>query len=274
MIDRILVRLSDDLEMFLAGVSVAHNYLMQQARQVAQGQKDKDGFQLTIELGHEEQFFFVPLFPRLNIRMREANIFPRSQWECIVDLTDRDRAIRVGAPQKKHVTESLGVMCGASPGKIGEMGVLMFKVGQPSTDILIDQNIAWADELKNYVVCSYPHLRVEVKATSRKRAALMFDDVANTRMYVGHRSAATYLVAMMKKELVEMSQDGVPAWALDKNPGDNYRAFYGSDVCLESVWLACTEVLESATWNTKDLNSLVDQSVVCSPSIAEAAGVK
>jgi hypothetical protein len=245
--DRVLIRLSDDLELFLAGVAVVHNFMVQQNRQMMEGMKSHEGFRVTVELGHEEQFFFSPLFPHLDIVLRGQRKLFRQDWECIIDMLDSGRVMNLAKAQQKHITETWGILCGATPQKTADLGAMAAKFGQPTTDVLIDANLNGSDRLEDFFLRNFPTLNFTVKDFKAMRACHVFDAVADTKLLVGRRSAATYLAAMMKgKKLVEYYPPDFPLWFLDKNVGKDYRVFWGDNVLIETLWLGCCELLEDS----------------------------
>lgn len=248
--DRVLIRMPDSLELFLAATSVVHNYVVQQTRQILQGQKQAEGFRVTVELGHEEQFFFLPLFPHLNITLRGWPQLKRQNWECVLDMRTTDRAFNLAQAQQKHLTEMWGVLYGASPGKVPELGTMKAKLGQPPFDILIDEEMECAWVLRRFFESNYPDLLVRLKKVNGQRAFQIFEDIQNTRMYIGKRSAATYLTAMMGKKLVELYPNDWPLWFLSKDKNDSYRVLYGDTFTPEMVWCECTELVEEAQWTS------------------------
>ena len=245
--DRVLIRLSDDLELFLAGTAVVHNFMVQQTRQMMEGMKSNEGFRVTVELGHEEQFFFSPLFPHLDIILRGQRKLRRQDWECIIDLLDISRPLSLAQAQKKHLTETWGIMCGATPQKTADLGVMTAKLGQETMDVLIDGSLDGAEKLATLFLHNFSTLNVVVKNLKGIRACQVFDAVADAKLLIGRRSAATYLAAMMKsKKLVESYPTEFPLWFLDKNVGKDYRVFVGDNVLAETLWLGCNELLEDS----------------------------
>ena len=244
--DRILIRMPESLELFLMATGVVQNYAVQQTRQMLQGQKQAEGFRVTVELGHEEQCFFLPLLPHLNISLRGWPELRRRDWECVIDMRTTGRAFSLATAQEKHLTETWGILYGASPGKVTDLGIMKAKLGTPTIDVLIDEEIEGAQVLKGFFESNYPSLTVKIKKVNGSRAFRIFDDLRDTKMYVGNRSGATYLTAMMGKKLVELYRNDCPLWFLSKDKNDGYRVLYGDKFTPEMVWCECVEMLEWA----------------------------
>ena len=60
--DRVLIRMSDNLEWFLAGIPVVHDFVMQQTRRIQQGRKVGMDFLLLSSWGMKNSFSSHPCF--------------------------------------------------------------------------------------------------------------------------------------------------------------------------------------------------------------------
>jgi hypothetical protein len=276
--DRVLIRTSNDLELFLAAIPVIHDFVMQQTRQIQQGQKADKGLTITVELGHEEQFFFSSLFPRMDIVLRGQRRVSRSGWECVLDFRNADRALSLAMAQKKHLTETWGIICGASPPRVGELGAMAAKLNGSGNGIFIDSRLLCGSELADCLERRYPGVAVKMVNTDGWRACRIFDFLGKAGMFIGYRSAATYMVAMMqmkvKKKLLEIAKDDFPSWFLDKNACSDYCSFNSGEISLDVLTLMCSELIEGGEWITSDMNSRGDRLVDYNQSTAVPAAVR
>lgn len=255
MADRILIRLPSQLELFCAATAVVHDYVMQQARQIAQGMKTYDDLKVTVEFGHEEQFFFSPVFPRLELILRGQTKLSRTDWDCVVDMTSIDRALSLSMIPQKHLTETWGIMHGANPKRIPEMGCLGTRINETTIDVIIDENFEDGEKLRDLICSNFPSLKVVIEKVDGCRAGIIFNKIASTKMYIGKRSGATYVAAMMKrKQFVELYENDLPLWFLSKNTTEgNYKVFYGKQFTAEMVWIGVQELMEKNEWISPDM---------------------
>lgn len=153
----------------------------------------------------------------------------------------------------------MGILCGASPQRVGELGAMAAKLEKAEIDVLIDSSIPCVSELVACLSRRYPGLGISVVNMNGWRACRIFDWVAQAKMFVGYRSAATYMAAMMqvktKKKLLEVMKVDFPAWFLEKNLCSDYCSFNSGDLALDVLTLMCSELIEGGAWTIFDMNS-------------------
>ena len=245
--DRILVRMPE-LEYFLPAASAIQNYVSQIYDQIVRGAKHPD-CQVVIEIADESLLFFSPMFARTELIVWEEEVVHRNDWECVLDLRDINRVLRVATTTQKHITEGWGIMFGAAPLKLPNLGYLGVGLAEPEIDVLLDVPEG-TDKLEGWIAKNYPDLKVEWKNLSGRRPSAMFDVLARTRMYVGQRSAATYMAAMLGKGLVELYTRDFPSWFLCKPKSEGYSLVYADSFSAELVWLHMEEICQNIS-NTK-----------------------
>jgi hypothetical protein len=245
--ERILFRMPWELEYFVPAVAVVHDYVMQVRTRMRMAPEKLFGL-CTVELGAEEQFFFSPMFPFMELTLRENEAAPpRKDWECVLDLRDAKRPLALGTQCKLPITEAWGILFGANPKLLPELGYMRMWMDVPErTDILIDGSLLCADKLTNYVVRNLS-LCAGTSFVRVRRAAEQFRLLSTTKMYVGPRSGTTYLAAAMGKGLVEVCpESGFPEWFLAKPASDKYTMVRGGlDVSAETLWAVLEAVWQS-----------------------------
>lgn len=241
MFEQILIRMPNQLDLFLAGAAVVQDYWVQLYGQLRQGIR-KDLFQMTVEIGEESHFFLAPLFPRMELIYREDEVIKRGTWDCILDLRDMDSVLRIATANKKHVTDAWGIKFGASAQRMPELGGLAKLKDKGGVDVLIDEQIEDATKIQEYFALNYPEVVTEISKVAGNRVSLTFERLSRAGVYVGPRGGATYLGSTMGKAIVECYPDDLPLYFLSKNSGPRYRALYGETFPVSYVWNAVEEV--------------------------------
>src|SRR5580765_5660782 len=160
---KLFVRMPINMDYFLPAVAFVHNYVLQLRTQVGIGMKPKVE-PIVIELWREDQYFFSPLFPRMELTMGDENRkLSRSEWACVVDLRTVDRALAVAQPVGKHITDAWGIMFGASPSPLPELGyMVMYGSREKTWDILVEAELTDSFKLLKYIEMNYPEARAGV----------------------------------------------------------------------------------------------------------------
>ena len=242
MIDNILIRMPEQLDYFLAATAVVQDYVVQLYKQAAMKQRAMN-FKLTVELPHEDLLFFWPLFPTMQCILREdSKKFLRQEWSCVLDFTDVNRTIKLATIPQKHITESWGIMFGASPPIVPGLGQMIQGCTSPELDVLIDERLDMKETLCEYLHNSYSQATVQIKSVEGLRPASLFGMVADTKIFIGMRGGATYLSAAMGKPTLEMYPDDLPQFLMSKPHNENYRMFYGSHFDVGTVWAIFEEM--------------------------------
>jgi len=243
-LEKVLIRMPQVQELFFPAVAFVHDYMMQLTGQMRAGLQ-RPGT-VTLELWREDQFFFTSLFPRLLLENGDKNRnLSRSEWACVIDLRTPTRALELGATAGKHVTDAWGIMFGASPRVIAELGFMSIWIPKEKEwDILVDAELDEPVVLMEWINQNFPDAKTDFVQLSRVRYSEMFDKLGSTRMYVGRRSASTYLAAMMKIPLVEYYPDDFPRTFLSKPARPDYRVFFGDGRAI-NLWVGVQELWQT-----------------------------
>lgn len=251
-VDNILVKMPEPLDCFLAAASVVQDYCVQLYKQVAMRQRPHN-FHITVELANDGQLFFWPMFPQMECVMRgEVINLSRSHWSCVMDFTDIARVLKVAEIPKKHITESWGIMFGASPQPLPGLGPLMNYCAEPTVDVLIDERVPVKDNLVEYLGLNFPQAKVSIKGVEGIRPSSLFSMLADAKMFVGMRSGATYLACTMQKPTVELYGNDMEASLMSKPHHENYRMFYGARFDAGAVWAIFEEMFMGVTGQPPD----------------------
>ena len=238
--DNILAKMPDRLDYFLAATAVVQDYCVQLHKQVMMRQRPPN-FSFTVEIPDDSFLFLWQLFPRMDYVMRgEMESFPRGDWSCVLDFSDIDRVVRVASTPRKHITEAWGIMFGASPRMVPELGPLAFESVVPTVDILIDERVPVKDTMIEYMSLNFPHAKVVVRQMDA-RPSTVFSLLADAKFYVGVRDGASYMAATMLKPTLEFYDTDLPAWFMDK-PHINYNMLYGTVFDPSMVWAIFEEM--------------------------------
>lgn len=220
MIDRILLRLPE-WDYFFPAASFVQNYISQQYWQIAQKIKFVQP-KFVIEVWDESHLFFTSMFPRLEVTVREREEINREDWDCVVDMRDISRAFRVAWPTSKHIVDAWGAMFGANPQRLPVLGPMAITCKEPHYDFLIDEGIEGSLEIAK-VLLQEGSGDVRTFPMSAVRAYKQFRLLADAKVFVGRRSAATYLAATMGKGLIETWPVDMPLWFMSKPQSEGYR---------------------------------------------------
>lgn len=247
--EQILARMPSDLEYMLPAMSVVHDYTAQVVNQIRNGWRT-DLVVVTVEVGDESHLFLNSCFPRMEVIVREQEEYTRGEWDCILDFRDWQRPFRIAKDSKKHLTESWGIIFGASPSKIPTLGCLNSRSKLETLDILISDEFEEAEKLLTYMDNNHPEARTKIGKVASLRVGGMFDVLSSTKIYVGKRDGASYLAAAMGKGLVELYPTDVPLWWLSKGNSDTYKIIYGDRWDAETVFGELEEVWQDIS-NTR-----------------------
>lgn len=241
MIERILARMPDQLDLMLAAAAVVQDYWVQLYGQMKMGIR-RDSFQITIEIGDESHLFLTPVFPKMEVIFREQDQIKRRDWDCVLDMRDMASALRLAVATKRHVSDVWGIQFGATAKKVPELGGLMRRANQGGVDVLIDSAVEGAEELARYMDWNYPGTVTEVCKIDGRRVSLTFTGLSRTRVYVGYRGGASCLGSSMGKAIIECYPNDLPLYFLCKEAGTNYKAIYGESFPVEILWNALEQM--------------------------------
>jgi hypothetical protein len=245
-VDKILVRMPERLDYFLAATAVLQDYCVQLHKQAAMKQRPAN-FWFTVELADDGYLFFWPIFPRMNFILRgELEKIVRQDWSCVLDFTDLERVWRIGATPQKHITEAWGIMFGSSPQRVPGLGPMQPHGVEHTTDILIDQQVEMREQLRRYLVANYPEARVRISDLGDMRPSTLFQLLSTTKIFVGMRGPASYLAGTMGIQTLELYPDDIPVSWMAKPQSEEYRIFYGSKFNIEDVWAILEEMYHKA----------------------------
>lgn len=246
-LDNILVKMPDQLDYFLAAASVLQDYCVQLHKQAAMKQRPFN-FMFTVEVADDGYLFFVPMFPRMDLVVQgELPKFAREEWSCIIDFTDIERVSSMAAIPKKHITEMWGIMYGASPQPLPGLGSMLPQPSVAEVDVLIDERVPVTEQMIEYMGMNFPQAKLQVANVEGLRPSTLFGMLANTKIFLGMRSGATYLAATMMKPILELYPDDLPLWFMSKPTVGLNRAFYGSTFSASQVWALLEETYVQVT---------------------------
>lgn len=240
MIDRILMRMPEQFEYLLPAIAVAQNYISQQIFMWHQKHKATEP-RFTIEFGEESQMFLNSMFPRMEVTVRENPFLDRSDWDNVLDFRDIQRAFNVSKATGKHITEGWSAMFGASAPKLPILGPIGVTCQAPTYHFVIDAALECAEELKTAINVHNIHwgMMAKVAKFHDQRVFQQFTELADARVYIGLRSGASYLAATMMKGCIEIWNDTLPYWFMNKPQSDGYRVLLGAtpsrDIILDEV---------------------------------------
>lgn len=249
--DNIYIKMPDRMEYFLAATAVVQDYFVQLHKQVMMRQRHQN-FNFTIEIPDDEFLFFWPMFPNMDYVMRGEVPLNRADWSCLLDLSDIDLVKRIASVPKKHIVEAWGIMVGASPRLVPELGPLLFNRAIPTVDVLMDERVPVKDTMLEYMRLNFPHARVVVKSVVGMRPSTLFSLLSDTKFYVGVRDGATYLSSAMRKPTLEFYGSDLPASLLGKPHSDTYKMFYGTTFDPGMVWAIFEEMYCQAAGEPED----------------------
>ena len=165
--DKVLMRMPDDLEFFLPATSVAQNYISQQYFQWHSKTKQQEPY-FTIEIGEDSLLYLNSMFPRMEFIMREQELVDRFAYDCVIDFRDIKRVMNVAKPTQKHITEAWSAMFGASAPKLPVLGPIVATCQNPKYDFLIDASLPFAEELHHDITVKYIEWYLTAKVVEMK----------------------------------------------------------------------------------------------------------
>lgn len=240
MSDRILVRTSSDLRYFLAAAALIQDFANQIFQQSATGLRRFD-VEYTIEIADDGFLFFNTLFPKLAefIHAREQY---RSDWDCVLDFRDLAEYMTMGMRTQKPMLETVGIAVGANPAEYPSMIFLSARLGHPSVDVLIDEDLDGCGQLLEFFTINHPEANVR-KRKLNLRPANLFSALANAKIFIGRESGVAYLAASMGLSVIEVSSGQWPAWWLGRSSRRHMRMPFG--VSPEMIWITVEEMWET-----------------------------
>jgi hypothetical protein len=242
---KLLIRMPLDMNYFFPAVAFVHDHIMQLKTQIGMGLK-KTAEPIVIELWREDQFFFTHMFPRLELVMgSEDRKLSRSEWACVIDLRTPTRALNIAEVVGKHITDAWGILYGASPKAIPELGyTMMYASKEKKWDVLVDSDLPDSVKLVRYIEMNYPEARLTCRDIYALRCSELFELMSSARLFIGQRSAATYLATMLKLGLVEYYPDDLPRTFLSQPPREDYKVVFGQ-CTAELIWPSLELVWET-----------------------------
>lgn len=267
LIDKILVKMPGDLEYFIPAAAVLQDYCVQLHRQTANRQRAMP-FEFTVVVENDGLMFFQPLFPRMNVVVAEDIRESRAEWSCVLDFANIARAWSLAEIPRKHITEAWGILFGAGPRPVPELGPLMPDVVEKPVDVLFDERVVIKDVLGECVAGNHAELSYESRRLTERRPATLFSILSQAKVLVAVKGEATYLAAAMKIPTIELCDGSSPKWWMSKPQDDRFRSFYGAG--LEAmVWPFLDEMICAANGYEKD-DDLIAALQPFSPAMEEA----
>ena len=267
--DRIMIRMPEDMELFMAAISLVQDYAMQLVLQVKNRVRIA-GFDIKVEFAQLDQMFFQSLVPRfMTVISKYTDELKRADWDYIIDLTDITPALDMARIPEKHITDVWGIMYGCSPKPIGELGGMsMVKNRIKKCDILIDKQAMDAEKLLEYCELNFPEARVKLMEVQGMPPGLMVRRLADAQLYIGKRSEASYLAAMLGVGLVEQYGTKYPPYLLHKKGLGKYKLLGGAECPAALTWLALEELWQTISDTKYPDATLMGQSVSTVASVA------
>lgn len=244
--DKVLIRMPQEFEYWLPAASVAQNYISQQYFQWHTKTKVEEP-RFTIEVGDDSHLYLNSMFPHMEFAVREQELIDRGAYSCIIDFRDVKRVLNVATPTQKHLTEAWSAMFGASAPPLPVLGPIAVTCRNPKYHFLIDETLEFAEELKYDLTVKHIEWMVSARVSSfqGKRLCHQFEQLADCSVFVGWRSGASYLAAVMQKGCVEIWPRTIPFWFLSKPKHDGQRILIGDRPSKEIVFEQICSLLPS-----------------------------
>lgn len=227
--DRVLIQMPDNLQEFLFALPPVQDYQGQMAVGAYQKQRDVD-YTVTIRLNEKFRFLESCLqivtdnVPIVDYSGKRDLV--RGEFDCFVEF-DFVRAAAVAGPSKRHITDGLGLLIGASPQKwpiLASLGVIL----NPSTDVLVVDSWEGTEKFIRFISDNYPDVTWNMCGTEVTGSELnWFHLVADHKVVIGPASVTTYIAASLKKSVIEIFPNDVMYNLYNNNGIHNYRALVG-----------------------------------------------
>ncbi len=225
-VDKILAKMPRELEYFIPAAAVLQDYCVQLHKQIANRQRAMP-FEFTVEVEDDGLMFFQPLFPRMEMVASEDVKMSRGEWSCILDFSDIDRAWSLAEIPRKHITEAWGILFGAGPRPVPELGPMMPVDVEKAIDVLFDESFPLKETMKEALDINYKNLTYEYARVTGRRPSTLFSMLSRAKVFVGVKGEATYLTAAMGIPTIELCDDSSPKWWMSKPQNERFRSFHG-----------------------------------------------
>lgn len=197
----------------------------------------------------------VTVSEKVPIRWRsDIGYIPRGSYDLVRDMSNIDRMYEWGLPARKHLATMYGVLIGSDPEDCPDLSALV-RV-QPSVDVVALTGLETTpDSLKDWVFEKADGRSVATYDLNSTTVTVdQFRAVMCGKMFVGRRSALTYLAAIVGRDVVELYPKYYYKEFLHKFSRPRYSMIYGQENftkehvqrAMEMLWVDSTGLVTEA----------------------------